>query len=472
MNPFQDAPMSKKVMTLIGIYIAQTVSIVVSSGSGTLLPIAAGEVGGMDIYPLANTVIGLCGVCAMPLFGYLGAKNPSLRRKLFSFSLLVGTIAIFCRAIAPNMWVIIVPSFFFGLVSAANFGLGYSMIRDMFDVKRTGAYLGLVGTFQSIGVLAGPVITGAIIDIADWRMMYYIIPPLFLLSAVLVFFGVKVSTADAKPLASASGKFDLLGAISLTLFLGGIILALSLASSFAKFGSLASNLMFAVSALGLILLIVDISKKKGEAIVPVPVLKDKNTCCLVIGNLFSNFSNIPIYFFLPAYAIMVIGVSATEASLLTTLMSVAGLFMGPILGRMIAKAGTARPVLFGSSALRIIVAAVLLFILSPSVSIWLVYVVMLIAGFYGSGTSVTFSTGPQVQIDPEIRQMSNAIIQVSQNLGGSIGSAVFTLVIGMAGGVQAGFMTCIILSLVTAVIALVASLPLKKLEVSSESVNN
>lgn len=457
-NAFQKAPEKKKFLTLLALYVGIIGSIFVSATSSTMLPAAALEIGGKDIYSLVSTISGVVSVVAMPLYGYIAAKAPHLKTKLFGISMLIGAAVMLSRVFAPSMWAIIIPGALYGLVSAAVYVIGYSMIRDIYDSKKAAVYLGLVGTMQSIGMLVGPALCGVIIDASTWRYVNHLIWPFMLLSGIFALLGVQVSKDDVKELARDM-KFDGVGALFLVLFLGGIILALSLCTS----GSTASWILIAVAVIGLIGLIFDIRSKGAASIVPATVLTDRNTRCLAAANLMLNWSTMAAYFFIPSYCMYVIQVSATQSGLTTTLMSVAGLFMGPIFGRMIGKAGNARNVLIGGTALRILITLAFIFLLKPTTSIFVVYVLCVLIGFYGSQTGVTFAVAPQIQIRQDIRVQSNSVIQICQNFGGGVGTAVYTMVIGIC-GIERGMTVAFIIALVTAVIALLVSLPLRKLE--------
>lgn len=462
-NPFVEAPHSKKMMTIVGIYIAVVGSIIQSSTLSTLLPVAVSEVGGLDYYSLASTLSGIISVAVMPLWGYLGAKNPAIKRPLFTVSLLIGAVVLFARALAPTMMAIVVPSMFYGFVSAGIFVLGYSMIRDMFEAQKAGTYLGICGTMMAIGMLAGPVLGGFIMDVASWRWVCHMIWPFMLVGGLLVFFGAKATTEEAAGMASASGKFDVSGAIAVIVFLGALITALSLGTSFLPFGTLGSNVLLIVAAAALVALVFVIRKKQGNAIIPATALRNRNTLSFGIANFFCMFSNMAVFFFLPMYVITVMGHSATEAGLTTTLYSVAGLFLSPLFGKMIGKAGNARGVLSFGCIMRIVVAAALLLIMAPDANIFVIYVIMLFAGCYNSVQSSAFSAGPQIQLPTGIRVQGNSIIQVGQNLGGAIGTAIYTVILGSM-GVVGGMPIALTVSIVAAVCALVFALRLRKLE--------
>lgn len=465
-NPFFAAPKKLKWLTLIGIYVSIIGMIIQSSTLSTLLPVAAAEIGGLEYYSMVSTLSSVSSVVIMPLWGYLGAKNPALKRPLFCVSILVGAVVVFLRSISPDMMTIVIPSIMYGFVSSGIFVLGYSIIRDMFDAKAAGMYLGFCGTMTGVGMLVGPLVGGIIMDMAGWRWVCTFIWPFFVISALLVWFGVRVTKAQAAPMASVGGSFDMSGTIAMAVFLGGVLVALSLGTTFLPFGTIGNNLVWVVSVIALIVLIFVMRKKKDDAIIPTSALTDRNTLCFVAANFFNNFSNMAIFFFLPMYAITVMGSSATEASLLTTVYSFIGLFMGPIFGRMIGKARNARGVLTFGCVVRIIVALAILLVISPTTSMFILYVIMFFAGFYNSVQSTAFSAGPQVQLPERIRVQGNSVIQVSQNFGGAIGTAVFTVILNSM-GVLDGMPAALMVAIACAVCALVAALLLKKLDPES-----
>lgn len=461
-NPFAVAPSSKKMLTLIGIYVCLVGTIFQSATASTLLPLAAAEIGGLDIYSMANNVSGIVGVVAMPLWGYVVAKNPHLKRMMFVISMLAGILCLLGRAVAPDMMVLIMVSLLWGLPSAGLYVVGYSMIRDMYDSKKAGTYLGICATFQCVGMLLGPVVGGVVMDVWSWRVLCVIMGVVIAIGMAMVFVGVNVSKSAAQGMATAHGSFDVPGSLAIVIFLGCLICGLSLGTSVLPFGGMASNVVFIVAVLAFVWLIVVIMKKRDTAVVPLSALKNRNTIVFTIGSFFSMFSQMAVFFFLPMYVLTVMGLSATEAGLTTTMMSIAGLFMGPIYGRMIGKAATAKGVLAFGSILRIIIMLVLLAICAPDANIFIIYVVMFIAGFYNATYGVTFSAGPQIQLPENIRVQGNSIIQLGQNFGGSVGTAIYTIVLAGVGVVD-GMPIALLIAAITAAIALVCAFLLKKL---------
>lgn len=460
MNAFTNAPESKKKLTLAALFCGLFGSILISSTQSTMLPVAALEIGGEGIYSLVATLSGIISVVVMPLYGYFAAKNPAVKPKLFGISMFIAAAVIFIRSIAVNMWMIIIPGMLYGLASAAIYVIGYSYIRDIFDSKKAAYYLGFTATMQSIGQIAGPLVGGFIMDHLSWRYLNHLIWPFLLLAGVLAMLGVNVSKDEVKD-QCREASFDFWGAISLALFLGCFSLALSIGTSFAPFGGLVSNLMLFTSLLALISLIVSVIRLKERAFLPLGVLKERNTLCLAVANLFTNLHTMAGFFFLPMFAIYVLQASATASGLITSMFAVVGLFMGPVWGKMIGKSGTAKNVYLLGTGVRIVITVIFVFILNENCPLYLIYGLMLVAGLYNSQTGVTFAAAPQLMIREENRVMGNSVIQICQSVGSTVAVALYTLIIGIF-GVADGIRTAFILSLVFAVIAFLAGLFMTK----------
>jgi MFS family permease len=443
LNPYQKNPTSKKMLTVIAIYLGVFVGMTISIGNGIFLPLAAEEIGGADIYSLAATLSGVISVGAMPLFAFIASKSPHLRRQGLALSLLAGVLCVTLRALAPNMWWIIIPAVFLGLESAAIYTFGYAIIRDCFNQKQAGVYLGFIGTMFAAGSLVAPVAVAAIIQFAGWRIVPASQSILWAICAIMVFAGARITKEEGKSIAYTKGSFDVLGAVSLICLLGGLILALSL-GNFAPVGSPISLIFFGVAAVALIITIYTIRKKKEEAIIPSIAFKDRNTLAMTAANFLSPFDSMSTNFFLPAFIMTVLSRNPVESSFALSLYSVLGIFLSPFFGRWIARIGTCKPIIIWfSGAWRVIITVALIIYLKPGANIYVIDVLMFLAGLYSTTSGVIASTGPQIMIEPKIRQQSNALVQLGQNFGGTLGVAVYSAIIavyGLTDGMRIGLM--------------------------------
>lgn len=139
-------------------------------------------------------------------------------------------------------------------------------------------------------------------------------------------------------------KFDFLGAVFLVLFLIGLLLPLSFRKDYIPYGTPLNYALLGLALVSLIVLVCDFRKKKGDAIIPTTVLKNRNVLILSCSSFFLTFSSMAIFFFLSSYIIYVMGGSALEASLTAAAMNVLGLIIGPVSVEAPQKHGNAQEI--------------------------------------------------------------------------------------------------------------------------------
>ncbi len=470
MNPYQQATQTQKMLMLFALYLGIIANLMVSSTNATLLPIAAQEFDSYEIYGLAQSIAGVLGVCAMPIFGFIAARNPHLKRQLMSLGLLIGALVILARCIAVNYWIIIIANIFWGLVSAALFVVGFTVVRDMFDEKKAAFYLGMNSTMMSIALIAGPLVGGLIMDNLGWRVWSWVVFAVLAAAFIMCyFFGIRVNKEECKDLAVKGGSFDFAGGASVTVFLAMLILVLSLGGSYVPFGTLGSNVMVLVGIISLICLVLVVRKKGNDAIVPLDAVKDRNTLVFAACNLLHNLGFMAITFFVPAYVMMQLAADPVVTTLgpalaggfVSICAALSGLFLGPVWGKMIAKDSSAKRAMTIANVFRVLSMVALLFVLNPETPALLVYIVVFFAGVCNSNMQSSMSAGPQVMLRPEIRATGNSIVQLGQNLGAGIGVALFTLLVGM--DPVNGMTICIVISIGCFIVLSLITFLLKKL---------
>jgi len=436
--------------------------IIDATGGATLLPQAALEIGGTDIWPMAQTLPAIFGLSGMALFGYICARQPHLKRPLFIAFFLIGAVIMFVRGTATNMWMVVIPSMFFVLVTVAIYVPGYTIVRDMYDRKTAGIFLGFVAMMQGIALLIGPILAGFIAEYSNWRYMFFISATLMVITALLMIGGVRVTKEEGLRLAAVSGKFDAVGAVWITIFLSTLICLLSM-TNYIPLGSPFSIILMVACVISLIFLVRVIRAKKEHAILPAHVLKDKNTRLLFLMNTIFTFSAMGPSVFLPTYMMFVMGASPSQAGIAASVYAIAGIVIGPWIGKMMAVRGTAREVVMFGSMLRLAVQLTLFFFVQPDSPLWYVYIIMGIGGIYSAIGGVMPAVAPQIQLKEEVRILGNSIVQMGASLGPPIGISIFTAIITNMGP-AVGFKIVLLLTSLISILEFIFAVPLKKLE--------
>jgi MFS family permease len=297
-----------------------------------------------------------------------------------------------------------------------------------------------------------------------WRSVNFLISPLLLLCALLMLSGARITKEEGRTIATSKGQFDYSGAIAVMVMLAALILALSM-TSYMPWGSPPNLALIGIVVVSFICLARIIKKKGNDAFLPAPVLKDGNTKFLFLINFCFTFSAMGVSSFLPSFIMYAMMKTPTESGFTSTIYAIAGLFMGPIYGRIMAKTGTAREtVMYSGGLLRFAVQLALLLLVArnPDAPMYVLYIIMFVGGFYSAVGGVTPAVAPQVQLAEHIRPLGNSIIQLGASFGSSVGISIYTAVIA-AVGLERGFQIVLLITSFISILDFAFALPLKRL---------
>lgn len=458
---FRSLPTSRKVCTLVGIFTAFIILLLDNQTSALALPQAAAEIGGLEIYSLSSILAG-CGACiTMPVLGVLASRNPGRKNIIYLGGMLVCAAVALVGGLANSMFVVVIPRVALGIGSSVIYGLGYLMIYDMFEGKKLATVLGIAATMSSVGMLVSPIIMGFITDMLGWRMCFYVQIPLYVLSGLLVYIGLRIPQDEADKMKNDLGSVDGLGIFALFLLIGGLLPAFSLSTSYAPFGSLYNNVLLGAAVIGLIILIVDMRKKKELAIVPTNILKDRNAMCFSILTFLNGFTIMAIMFFLPLYMQSIMAASATESGLATTVSGILGLFLGPIIGNLIMKHHSAKGSYMVAIIANIVLHLFMIIFLKPTLPVVVIYGFMLIRSLAIVFQTMAQSAGLTIHVEEAKIPYTNSLIQLMQNLGPNFAIALFTMIL-MAGPLDQQIHIAFVISIIFGVLSIPVALFIRK----------
>ncbi len=455
-----DLPNGKKYLLLAVMYVAAFSTMVFSGSDSILLPKAGEALGALDYYSVALPLSSIVTIVMMPLTGFLMARNPGIKIRLFAILWAVAVAGAIIMAAAMNYGMIIIGMMLARMCFPAVYVAGFSIIRELFDAKQAGLYIGLSNTVMLGSNVIVPTISGVIIDVCGWRMMYIVLAVCCALPALTAFFSRVSYPARAKALA-VNMPFDFIGLFALVLTMGGFIPFVALGRSLVPFGTPLSWGFLALFAVGIVVLAYAVRKKGEACVLPLPALKDKNVLCLFLGNFTNNFAILSVYFFLPTYMMLVMGCSATEAGLATSLHSIPGVFLAAFVGRWIGKHQSIKMPNWVGFIFRFLVIGFFAFFLTPETPSWVPIAVFFVGGFYTAMAGSLYTAGPQILIPSAKRASGVGIVTMGQNLGSATATCVYGLMMsafGIANGLHYAFM----LALVIVVINWLVLLPVKK----------
>jgi EmrB/QacA subfamily drug resistance transporter len=226
----------------------------------------------------------------------------------------------------------------------AFLGLGAAIITEAFEDSKRGLALGLYNLLGLLGILAGPVASGALLQYSSWRVIFWIGTGL---AAVIFIVGLLFLPAvkEKKPV-----NLDIKGTIALFIGLAALLLALTLAQT-KGFADLLVLGLLLLSIIGLVLF-VWIESKTQDPIITISSFKNPVFSFNLIFILLSMLALNGYGFLMPFYLQNVLGLTTMQMGLILAVTF--GLLMAiaaPIGGALSDKIGATKITLIGFTLL-------------------------------------------------------------------------------------------------------------------------
>lgn len=272
----------------------------------------------------------------------------------------------------------------------------------------------VAGTGAAVGLLLGGVLT----EFADWR--WCLLVNLFFV--VIGVIGGAIFLTESK--AEGDNRYDLWGAIFVTLGLGALVYGFSLAEN--GWGD-ASTIAFLGAGVVLLAVFVWVESRVSQPLLPLRVVADRvrGGAFLIQGVAGAIMIGSTIY--LTFHLQFVLGMGALQAGLASLPLPIATMILAPIATKLLPVIGPRPQLIVGP-----LIAAVGLFLLSgitPDGS----YFVQIAPGLVLLGIGMGFVFIPLqnlalARVAPHDAGVTSAVANSAMQIGGSIGLSVFTAV--------------------------------------------
>ena len=368
---------------------------------------------------------------ALTAFMVIAGKLGDLygRRFCLYFGLILFAVSSLGAGLATEINILILSRFFQGISIAFLYTAPVALIPSIFPVNQHGRAMGILVGANGLGLALGPVIGGLIVSSLGWRWIFFINPPLVLLSLALCWHVLRESKND-----SVVKKIDWLGGVLLALSLPALILAIVQGETWGWFSvPIISLFVFAILA-GVVFYIVEHRVK--APIIEFHLFTER---VFLIG-LSANFSLAFFYavdfFLIPLFLHFVRGQEGYKIGLMLLPATAMVTLLSSVTGRIVDQQGPKNLLMLGLGLC--CVSALMQSLFNANTNIYIVLTAYLIFGIAWACILSPSIVAAMSSISKDHSGVAMGTIGTLHNLGGAIGLAIGTLIYGL--GVQYQFL--------------------------------
>jgi len=368
-------------------------------------------------YLVTNAVV-------LPVSGWLSSV---VGRKRFYMACIAGfgASSLLC-GFAPTLALLIVFRAIQGLTGGGLQPLSQAILADSFPPRQRGMAFAFYGIAVVFAPAIGPTLGGWITDNTSWRWVFLVNVPV----SVVLFFLIDIMIEDppaheaARQARLKAGlRIDYLGFGLLALGLGCLQWVLDRGQEQDWFGSKAITTASIIAGLALVALIVwELTRR--DPIVDLKLLRNRGFAVANLLMFTLGFVLLGSTALLPQYVQSLLGYTATEAGLVLSPGGLGIMVLMPLVGRLVTRVDPRYMIAFGLC----VTAASLVWISNFNLAVDFNTIawarVFQAAGF--GFLFIPITTLAYAGVAPEKNNNASALLNLSRNLGGSVGIAVLT----------------------------------------------
>jgi EmrB/QacA subfamily drug resistance transporter len=365
----------------------------------------------------------------LPIFGRLA--DILGRKLLYTGGFLLFVLSSALCGLAPNLPVLIAFRVVQGIGAALLSSNSVAIVVATAGPQLRGRALGIQAAAQAVGLSAGPAIGGLVLDLLDWRWVFWINVPVGLAGAVMGWF-ILPKTKDLPD----DARFDWKGGVLIAPALTALIALLNEGYAWGA----TSPLFFGFALVGVILVTFFIrSEQRADA--PLVDLKLFRRRAFAVGNIagiLACAALFGLFFLIPFIFVRTYGDSTFAAGLRLCIVPVMLAVAAPLGGALYDRLGPRLPTVSGM--LICVIASCMLFGVLDGVQRSLPLVMLALAVFgIGQGLFISPNNSAIVAAAPaNLTGEAGGLLNVTRCLGVSIGIAAASSLLAWRLGVLTG----------------------------------
>ncbi len=402
-----------------GLIAATALSALDGTVVATAMPSIVGALHGLPLYPLVIAAYLLATTTTMPLFGKLSDMYG--RKPVFMVGAGIFIVGSLLCGLAWDMPSLILFRGLQGLGAGAVIPVSLTLVGDLFDIEERARLSGIFSSVWGISSVIGPVVGGAIVQLWNWRWVFFVNVPVGIVAALLIFIYLR------EPSVHTRQRVDIAGGITLIAGLSLLLMALQTGGS-VGWGS-TPFLASLAGAVALLTLFAYIERRAASPVVSLDLLRRPIISVSCLAGLLSGGVLVGFAAYVPLLVQGSWGGTPIEAGLIIAPLSIGWPIASSRTGKLLIKFGYRTITLLGMFTL-VAGTAMLLLILLPGVApngvvAWgVIRVSTFIAGL-GFGFSATaMLIAVQNSVPWSERGIATASVQFFRSMGNAVGATM------------------------------------------------
>jgi len=349
----------------------------------------------------------------MPLTAFLITQFPT--KKLYLTAIALFIVGLLIAVLAPNFTILMIGRLFQACGNGILSAMAQVILLTIYPPERRGTIMGWYGLSIGAAPVIAPTIAGVIVDYSGWRMIFYVVIVIMILSFIVA------SLAFKNVLETRKKHFDTLSFMISAIAYAGITIGIGNIGTY-KFTS--AGVLLPI-LLGIIAIVIFTRRQLSQAdpFLDLRILKHRAFTLSLIGSMLLYFAMMGSSIILPLLIQSVEGLSATVSGLVTLPGSLAMAILSPFAGKIYDRFGIRR--LFITGSLGLIISNLCMVFININTSLIMIASFNIIRSLAIGCLMMPLITWGMSNFLPEMMAHGTALLTSLRTIAGAIGSAIF-----------------------------------------------
>lgn len=388
------------------------------------IPTIIGSFGGLSDLSWVFSAYLIAQAVTMPLFG--SASDRIGRKRSYAAAAMLFFAGTLACGFAWDMLSLILFRVLQGIGAGGLITIGTAALNDIIPNELRGKYQAMISTVWGLAAISAPAIGTVIMELLDWRYIFWINLPIIVISALLLCVFYEAPTKADRDVGDNAGSVSVLP----TLYLSAVLLAVMVVLVHGQI--LSWPQWIACAAIGGVAgLLLWHSQQHGPApLFPAELLRMRVVLLAVSSAFLCGAIAMGLTVYVPSFAALVLHANYLTISSTVAVMSLTWTFSGLFVG-LLMKSQHYRPLANTAGVVMLAGALGLGWIARHSSDTLLVLAMSGILGIGLGAYSVIFSVTLQSAVSDSVRGSATSLFYLARMIGQAIGVA-------LCGGVLAG----------------------------------